>query len=758
MSGHKVQCPTSSSLPCLAREESEPVCPVGSTDVASMWKGKRMDKTSTRSAENLILTITRRSCRGLGASASIVQIVESLVWPFVARRSLRRDDWFSDKELNRFVRSMQKTAMNLIKYSSEDNREQTFMKFWLDSLLCGVFLDSQLPIKEDWIQDPLFVGWCKRFCARAIAKRDVSFIYSLQKGSKRAWPKLGDVKEAAALKKHAERLSQFHGYIPDDLHEMINFTSKEVFKNCNRAGTKFMPSGSACLQAARRKGGALSLVDRFTLPLNTKESSAIGKLPVLAAGINGWRKEQFASVYDEAVRRLTVHDEDGYLPALDVDVVAIPEPGKFRIITKGDGYLYSALQPVQGVLLDAWKRHSASTMLRNDLTERVNEIDKVVKLKFWCSVDYEAATDLLKKDASMAALRPLYDLIFSDIAWLSLFPGRARYPDGTVVDAIEGQLMGHPLSFPFLCVINLAVYRLALERWMDGDRKGRQVIGDIMWGNVLVNGDDMLFKCDESFYPIFLKTAADAGFKISAGKNYLSPDCCMINSQVFRRVKNSMKRCGYLNLKLVSGVSLKTGESESTPTQVGKDLGEMVKLCPWSACSIPTAFGRWGQDWFGPIYRPNWYLPVHLGGFGVPRELAPITWRVTRAQRLVAAKFVSDPRLALYRRKGMDIPSVQLAGALAKWRMVPGDYVHEESESSDLRDSWLERLAYAARACHGSVEVSDKVFIAKFFGEYRLKPMSMEGIERYWSAQVFATRLPPCPPIGLIKVRSLTDF
>ncbi len=734
----------------------EPKLPIGNIDVASMWN--LTDGHSTKSAENLVLTITKLSCLGLGASASIVQLVESLVWPFVARLSLRKV-WFSDKEFGRFVGSMRKTAVVLQRVESEDNKEQSFLKFWLDTFLCQVFKDPQRPVRDSWNTFPLFKGWCRTFVARAIAKRDVSFIYSLQKGSKRAWPKLGEIKEKDALAKHKQRLSSHHGILPPDLKEMINFTSQEVFKGIEtKKGTKFMPSGSACLQASRRDGGALSLVKRFCFPFKSVEASKIGKLPVLNATLNSWRQTSYKDVFEVAEERLTSVDYDTgkpYFPALDVEVVAIPEPGKFRIITKGDGYLYSALQPVQGLLLDAWKSTRYSTMRSEDPLIRIREIDRNVEQPYWCSVDYEAATDLLKRDASLAAFAAI-DCISWEMAYVSLFAGRAKYPDGSIVRHIEGQLMGHPLSFPLLCVINLAVYRQALERWTDSDRKNRTRIMNQMWDNVIVNGDDMLFKCPESFYPIFLQTALDAGFKISAGKNYLSKDCCMINSQVFRRSGGQMKRFGYLNLKLVKGVSLKGGDSEATPTQIGKDLSEMVKLCPWAGCAVPAAFRRWKKDWFGPIYRPNWYLPVHLGGFGLDRTLAPPTLRITKSQREMAARFVSDPRMALYRRKGMNLPTIQLAGALANWRMVAGPYVPREEESTDLSDSWLERLAYAARANSGSKGVADSVFISKFRPQYRLKPMSIEGIDLYWDAQVFASRLPLCPPIGLIKVQDIS--
>jgi len=218
-----------------------------------------------------------------------------------------------------------------------------------------------------------------------------------------------------------------------------------------------------------------------------------------------------------------------------------------------------------------------------------------------------------------------------------------------------------------------------------------------------------------------------------------------------------MRRRGYLNMKLLTGISLKGGESEATPTQVGRDLNKMFELCPWTRPSIKFAFSRWQKDsWLGKVFRPNWFLPVHLGGFGVDRKYAPKGWRVTRGQRLMAARFVNDPRMALYRREGMDIPTAKLAGALAKWRMVAGPYVPGPEEVTEVSDDWLARLALASRAHQGSAPVSDSVFVAKFRPEYRLKPMSREALERYWDAQVFASNLPACPPLQGIRVRDLS--
>jgi len=728
------------------------------------------DGHMTTSVDTLVLQITKHACLGLGSKGSVVwEIVSSLIWPLVCWLNKEGSNPAAGplrnlRELNRFKNSARCTARAIHEVISEDNREQSFCKFWLDSLLCRAARDPQRPVREPWMVKPLFTGWIKKLLNRVLARKtiDVGLIYSLQKGSKKAWPALGKVKEQQALDKHKARLSELHGNVPTDIRTAIQKAAQEVFKGIeSMQPTKFMPTGSACMQASRKRGGALSLTKRYTLDLDSGDAKIMGRLPYLSATLDNWRKEEFAKFEDVCRKRI----EEGKMEDLTrVKVLAVPEPGKFRIVTLGDGYLYSALQPLQGLMLKCWKSHNASTMLRDDLTERVQEIGRdCASLPFWCSVDYEAATDLLKRDATLAAFEGMCRRLEKEIelpgiglAAISLLEGVAVYPDRTECNAREGQLMGHPLSFPFLCVINLAVYRCAIDRWVALDPFSRTEIGRLMWDNVLVNGDDMLFKCEHSFYEIFLKAAKDAGFKISQGKQYLSPDFCMINSQIFSQRPSGIVRRGYLNLKLLTGISLKGGESEATPTMVGRDLNKMMELAPWTSSTIPFAFQRWAKDkWQGQYYKPNWFLPVHLGGFGVDRKWAREGLRITRGQRLMAARFVNDPRMALYRREGMDIPTAKLAGGLAKWRMIPGDYVPRAGESSDVSDGWLARLALASRAHHGSSKVSDSVFVAKFKPEYRLKPMSMEALERYWNAQVFAFNLPHCPAVRPLRVRGL---
>lgn len=751
--------------------EIEPEITVGDTVVTSMCD--LAGRGRLRSVKKLVLTVTQFCVEGLGASASTVQIVESLVWPFVARRSLR-EEMFSDKEYRRFVSSMRETASRIHNVSSEDNREQTYCKYWLDSLLCQLFRDKQMPVRDDWNILPLFSGWCRSFLKRAIARRDAKLIYSLQKGSKQAWPPLGEIKLKQALDKHASRLSAEFSEVPREILNVIQEDSYEIFartiERVNQEGSwqKFLPSSSACLQASRRNGGALGLVEPYNLDLESEDSRRLGKLRALSTSLNSWRQSTFDFVKSKALPRMDLESSPS-MPALDIDIVAIPEPGKFRIISKGDGYLYSLLQPFQGVLLSAWKHHWASTMVI-DLPTRVQEMEDCGSdLAYWCSVDYEAATDLLKKDASLAVLFDLPENPFSDMSLLSILRGRAKYPNGRIIDYTEGQLMGHPLSFPMLCAINLAVYHAALLRWREQECKeeGTEDIFRRMWTNVLVNGDDMLFKCPGSFYPVFLRTCKEVGFKISQGKNYLSRDFCMINSKVFQRSRDgTMIRHGYLNLRLVTGNNIKMGEGKATPVQIGKDINEMCLNCPWAISTIPACFSRWSRDWFGPLYRPNWFLPVHLGGFGIDPKYGPSTLRITRSQRELAARFVDDPKIALYRAKSLDIPTAKLAGAMARWTMVPRptrpmyvDWIPENS-SETITEEWLARLAYACQAHHGTIPVSDKVFVSKLVRSSLIRPrrMSMVELEKYREVLFFASHLPICPPLNYLKVGNLSSF
>jgi hypothetical protein len=275
-----------------------------------------------------------------------------------------------------------------------------------------------------------------------------------------------------------------------------------------------------------------------------------------------------------------------------------------------------------------------------------------------------------------------------------------------------------------------------------------------MWNNVIVNGDDMLFKCEESFYGILCQTAADAGLKLSLGKNYLSREMCMINSQVFKRVGKVMERQGYLNLRFIKGGDSRDG---ILPTQVSLSVNKMLNLCPWTKCSVPAILKRWKEDYIGFKYRPNWYLPVFCGGLGLDMKHAPDSIKVTKEQLKVAHLMKMNPALSLYRSLGIKLPLAKLACAILNWRRVPKFNVLNSYEfGTDLTDPWLSRLALATRFSETKPKkkVSDELYkISNDFKDLRKKKakFTMSNLISFVNTKLVACGGPECPPLQIIR-------
>lgn len=661
------------------------------------------------------------------------------------------------------VSSWKMTLTTLMELEDDENRELDFVKYHTGCLMCKVTGSKILPDRPTFVTKPLFTGWLKRCVGLAVARGDRSFIYSLLM-SKLAWPELTTTREKMALAEHKNQVcGPPRGKPTEDLYQMIMQTSIDIcgvqakrgeYIESLPAPTKFMPTGGACMQASKKELGTASLFPAMALPDSDTPPSVLGKLRDLNLATDAWRQASFDLAKENVESR--VYDRGSGI--LDVEVQIIPKPGGFRTISKGDGYLYTALQPAQGQLLSAWKAHPTSTMTVN-LDEAVQKLYAASKShEDWefSSVDYKSATDLLLKWSSNAALEPLTNLFESRICWLSLQNARVRYPDGTIFEQTNGQLMGHPLSFPLLCFINLACYRCAILRWL-ADDESRRPAAEIMWIWVLVNGDDMLFRAPPSFFPYFHEVTTQAGLVVSLGKNYNSKEVALINSQLYELKKGRMVRSGYLNQRLLNAGSNEDA-SLATPDQIGKDVGEMVKHCPWAVGCIPMAFERWKPRWTG-WFKPNWFLPVHLGGYGVPLQFASEDWKITRSQRKMAARFVKDPRMQLYRRKGFSIETAKFASSLANFKVVPlyqdkEDIALEDlSKSAAVADDWLIRAAYMSRAVGLKQEkVSDDIFLLRIGKPHqRLKPMTDRGFGKWWSIATIAHGVPACPPLCIIK-------
>jgi len=496
--------------------------------------------------------------------------------------------------------------------------------------------------------------------------------------------------------------------------------------------------------------------------------------------------------------------------------VALEEAGfKVRTITPGSLPRDVLLSQLQGHMIRRWKESGYSTMLTEDadLANRVSRHNKSLQALlevngllevfgpdgsdpcWWNSGDFSAATDNLKMAATHAAVQGSVEAFprLGPVALASFLPARIKYPVLKVDDEgaeggftkveipdgymEEGQLMGHPLSFPLLCVINLSAFLVALDRWRETlVREGRWLDGfeevkAWLARSVMINGDDVACKMPTSLYPIWAATCRDVGLIPSVGKNYFSPDCVQINSQMFKEERKSglMRRQHYLNQRLVTGQSVKAGDSFASPTEVARELNRICNPdggTPWIASCIPEAMSRWADKSVYEIsgksvgsrvpIRPNWYLPVHMGGIGLDIRLATADTFITRPQRLLARNFLSPQGLGatLYLMKG-GTKSTLAAKVLSDLRAVDrvyGDYVPNANQNLSDLDGAFERMTLYARFGYRADPMSLRQLSQSTLAtDWRksVRPVTVEEIAAHWRCQLFyrTDRLPPFPPL-----------
>jgi hypothetical protein len=741
-------------------------------------------------------------------------ILESILLPIVARRS-DRTVWFDQKDSQRLQDAAVKTANVLLSISSQYGNDmvQTFVKYHLDILMCKGFRDSARPPLPSQLSvvPNLFFGFIRRGLARAVAQQDMSLIYSLAKGAKQAWPSLSVEKIFESLAKHSILFSTHHGNVTNDiLSKQIKKCSSQVFKNLGLP-TQTFPTGKSCTQYSYSKGGTYALfsdVGLFSFSSTTEvvpiydvrtsmtpEVLSPQRYKNVTLGFSdSYTASREMGRWKEKVNRLcysNIASSFSLSWSINGDLVwdqnllkvqAIPEPGKVRVITKGNGYLYTGLQPLQGLLIKAWKKTQFSTMLDDNLLEKVTKLNQgcAEDLPMICSGDYEAATDLVKKAATMLAFSGVSPSTTGyELALMSFLPSDIVYPSPLSIStvAIDAQPMGHPLSFPLLCVINLSVYQAALTAWKNDQlvrpevryHRRSLICKHRLYTRVIINGDDILFRCTKDFMPFFISMASDAGLKISQGKNYVSSSCCMINSQMFLVKGDKVTRISYLNQRLTSGNNIKTGNSMCTPTQLGAPLNDMFSYCPWSVSCLPLAFSRWKQQYFGPNFYPNWFLPVHLGGFGVDPKWSSPTMKVSYHQRRIATQFVLDPRLSLFMLKDVgEVKSLPVMQGMAKLLPKMIWSIPEKDEPIDLERTKLAKALVGfwttvASANFMKTSAMERGFCLREFVEKVMpvrnkwgKPMCLSTIERYRTAVLVPEKCKYVPDFPAVPLQKLS--
>lgn len=312
----------------------------------------------------------------------------------------------------------------------------------------------------------------------------------------------------------------------------------------------------------------------------------------------------------------------------DVMVQAVLEPLKVRLITKGESWKYWFSRFYQKYLWDDLQRHpqfvaTGRPLFTTDFIGLVaRESALGLHLPLWVSGDYSKATDRLKigysREAFEASLQASHTP--SDLRELLrgvLYEQTLHYPLREKLDPVKqsnGQLMGSTLSFPILCILNLIAYWSALERYL-----GHDVPLDSL--PVMINGDDILFRCDSRLYHLWLESVHEMGFELSAGKNYVHDRFFTMNSQGFfwNGASGTVpRRVPMFNVGLLLGQSKVTGR-ESTSLRPIWDLYNEVLRGAQDPVRAHHRFLHYHRDDIATLTNRgeyNLFISQSFGGLG----------------------------------------------------------------------------------------------------------------------------------------------
>jgi hypothetical protein len=221
--------------------------------------------------------------------------------------------------------------------------------------------------------------------------------------------------------------------------------------------------------------------------------------------------------------------------------IPILEPLKVRIITKAQAAENYRTLELQKMMHSVLRQHPVFEFIGKPIDDRsfsacFGHLGRLAPDEFFVSGDYKAATDNLDPALSLWAWecicrevtvqwqgqeRLLFDTPYHDLGRKALTGHRINYKDSTVLQT-WGQLMGSPMSFPILCLINSAATHVALRMKFSRFSKMR------------INGDDIGFIANPDSYDTWKGVTAACGLEFSMGKNYTSREFLIMNSELRR--------------------------------------------------------------------------------------------------------------------------------------------------------------------------------------------------------------------------------
>lgn len=346
-------------------------------------------------------------------------------------------------------------------------------------------------------------------------------------------------------------------------------------------------------------------------------------------------------------------------------VVGLAESLKIRCISKGPPITYFVLKPLQvalwGHLQKTWNFELTGTPITEDLiNKRFSSYLRAGGFRFH-SGDYSNATDELYSWTSECAANTFMDcwernsgFELTPFRWLLLnaLTGHTYVVETKGAPTVNlpqrrGQLMGSIVSFPFLCIINMALLRAAYEI-TEGKRFRIQELP------VWVNGDDCLTAYLNRRFPIVWEGLGKVvGFMKSVGKTYDSDEFCSINSTTFDVVDEQWKLRKYVNLRLLYGYVRSSVGASAAKAKEAHQLGpihrKLMEMTPEDLkLAVHSRFMMQHKETLKK-YPGHWFMPEYLCGLGLV-DVAGIGYTLRELKLITVLRSMYN--------QGLDCPSL----------------------------------------------------------------------------------------------------
>nr|QUS52652.1 RNA-dependent RNA polymerase [Mute swan feces associated narna-like virus 2] len=598
-------------------------------------------------------------------------------------------------------------------------REEVFIKRAKDMMLVPMskYLRNELPEVPDLRFHPRgsWLRWSRQRL-RSFRAKNTHLWFSFLQG-KRAAAQVSPEIVLANYQKHRDQMlspdpigwtEEGDGFI-EDIMEVLKPLSIRIRKEFRRKNLRnfrepwthtYSASEHAALESSRKTGGQKGYL---------RELEGLGPddtyIPLVRGDLESMTHHTGLRIRDESLvvnpvtevrvvptereflkdrlREYATRDRRG---PLEARVEAVLEPLKVRTISKGPSVEYDAAKPVQKDLHSILRKMNPFRLIGRpmrvgDLTDIRRAQEQIGSLEDheWLSIDYSSATDGLSARLSEAILDSiLSSLAFENLGYYLMLkqvlaPHRISYPmvAGVQLESVEqqnGQLMGSPLSFPVLCIANLALYLMVRKQ-----TRPEASFKDLL-DAVLINGDDMIYIGTEEEWRLHHELGAKFGLAMSPGKAYKHVSYANINSVCVHydlRWESTPKVIPFFNVGLLVGNHKVLGKvethnlSKKLDSKVALSKDEVKLGCPVTSCLGEVIHGALpGREkdlckMYLAIHKDairaesrgrNVFLPTSVGGLGQP---CPLGFRTVITDEQVALA------LDIWARKPYLVPNVR---------------------------------------------------------------------------------------------------